>query len=211
MDAKQFKICIVEDQHDLREMMEVMIHDHADFQLVGSFSDAETAVKTIPLLMPDAVMMDINLPESSGIECVSQLKEKCPAMQFLMCTAYTDNDKIFDSLKAGASGYILKTDGPLNMMKALAEMLAGGSPMTLSIARKVVSSFRKQDETNPAIHTLTKREKEVLEKLAGGFINKEIATQLAISQQTVRTHIQNIYAKLHVNTRVEAANLFLNR
>lgn len=132
-------------------------------------------------------------------------------MQFLMCTAYEDNEKIFDSLKAGASGYILKTEGTEKIMEALDEMLAGGSPMSSSIARKVVASFNPSQNNNPLMEELTIRETEVLESLAKGLIGKEVADALDISTGTVRKHIQNIYKKLQVNTRVEAVNLFLNR
>ena len=132
-------------------------------------------------------------------------------MLFLMCTAYEDNEKIFDSLKAGASGYILKTEGPGKILDALDEMLAGGSPMSSSIARKVVASFASAVDQNPAIEVLSDREKEVLDNLAKGLIGKEVADALNISSGTVRKHVQNIYKKLHVNTRVEAVNLYLKR
>ena len=132
-------------------------------------------------------------------------------MQFLMCTAYEDNDNIFDSLKAGASGYILKTEGPAKIMNALTEMLAGGSPMSSSIARKVITSFAGMEKENTLVQNLSDREKDVLKLLSKGLMNKEVADNLFITIGTVRKHIQNIYEKLHVNTRVEAVNLFLKR
>ena len=132
-------------------------------------------------------------------------------MLFLMCTAYEDNDKIFSSLKAGASGFILKSDGPAKIMEALSEMLKGGSPMSSSIARKVVGSFKQLEAVHELVHTLTEREKETLNLLAVGLMNKEVADKLNISAATVRTHIQHIYEKLHVNTRVEAVNMYLKR
>jgi DNA-binding NarL/FixJ family response regulator len=132
-------------------------------------------------------------------------------MLFLMCTAYEDTDKIFDSLKAGASGYILKTEGPRKIIEALDDMLAGGSPMSSSIARKVVASFTKMGKDNALVETLSEREKMVLDQLAKGLIGKEVADVLDISWGTVRKHVQNIYKKLQVNTRVEAVNLYLKR
>ncbi len=205
------KVCIVEDKTDLREGMGMMIEMSDHYFLAGSFANAEEALKKIPEVRPDAVLMDINLPGQSGIACVTTLKAIIPEMQFLMCTAYEDNEKIFDSLKAGASGYILKTEGTEKIMEALDEMLAGGSPMSSSIARKVVASFNPSQNNNPLMEELTIRETEVLESLAKGLIGKEVADALDISTGTVRKHIQNIYKKLQVNTRVEAVNLFLNR
>jgi NarL family two-component system response regulator LiaR len=204
-------ICIVEDKTDLREGMAMMVQLTEGYVLGGSYSNAEEALQYIPGLQPDAVLMDINLPGASGIECVNALKTQFPAMLFLMCTAYEDNSKIFDSLKAGASGYILKTEGPARIMEALGNMLEGGSPMSSIIARKVVTSFTNMEQENTLIQSLTEREKTVLDHLAKGLMNKEVSDVLKISLATVRTHVQNIYAKLHVNTRVEAVNLYLKR
>jgi len=204
-------ICIVEDNGQLRDAMNTMLQLTPFYILGGSFANAEEAMKEIPAIKPDAVLMDINLPSHSGIECVAALKIMMPQTLFLMCTAYEDNDKIFNSLKAGASGYILKSDGPAKVMNALKEMLEGGSPMSSSIARKVVSSFEKMETENSLVRTLRAKEKAVLDYLAKGMMNKEAADAMQISIATVRTHIQNIYAKLHVNTRVEAVNLYLKR
>lgn len=204
-------ICIVEDKADLRDAMGMMIGMSDKYELGGSYANAEEALKRIPDTKPAAVLMDINLPGMSGIRCVNALKNLYPEMLFLICTAYEDNDKIFDSLKAGASGYILKTEGPARIIEALDEMLAGGSPMSSSIARKVVASFVKMDREHAQIETLSDREKMVLDKLSEGLIGKEVADQLNISEGTVRKHIQNIYKKLQVNTRVEAINLYLRR
>lgn len=177
----------------------------------GSYANAEEALPAISEVRPDAVLMDINLPGNSGISCVLALKNLFPKILFLMCTAYEDNDKIFNSLKAGASGYILKSEGPAKIMEALAEMLRGGSPMSSSIARQVVNSFKRQEVRNEMVMILTEREKSVLDLLARGMMNKEVAGELDISPATVRTHIQRIYEKLQVNTRVEAVNLYLKR
>ena len=205
------RICIVEDKADLREGMGLMVQMAKGYELAGAFSNAEAAMKMIPELQPDAVLMDINLPGLSGIQCVQALKSSYPQLLFLMCTAYEDNEKIFDSLKAGASGYILKTEGPEKIIEALDEMIAGGSPMSSSIARKVVASFVTMDRDNKLIENLSEREKMVLEYLAKGLIGKEVADALQISAGTIRKHIQHIYKKLQVNTRVEAVNLFLKR
>ena len=211
MPAIKKTICIVEDKADLREVMGLMIGMSEKYELGGSYANAEEALRLIPDLKPAAVLMDINLPGMSGIRCVNALKNLYPEMLFLICTAYEDNDKIFDSLKAGASGYILKTEGPARIMEALDEMIDGGSPMSSSIARKVVASFVKMDREHAQIETLSDREKMVLDKLSEGLIGKEVADQLNISEGTVRKHIQNIYKKLQVNTRVEAINLYLRR
>ncbi|MDB5203024.1 MAG: LuxR family transcriptional regulator [Ferruginibacter sp.] len=211
MPDSQKIICIVEDKNDLREGMSLMVQLNQAYKLGGSYANAEEALQKIPKVKPDAVLMDINLPGVSGISCVNALKVMFPEMLFLMCTAYEDNDKIFDSLKAGASGYILKTEGPARIMEALDDMIAGGSPMSSNIARKVVASFVSMGKENTLIETLSDREKMVLENLAKGLIGKEVADILQISGGTVRKHVQNIYKKLQVNTRVEAVNLYLKR
>jgi len=211
MSESKKRICIVEDKEDLREGMNMMVQLSDRYELAGSFANAESALKEIPVIRPDAVLMDINLPGASGIECVSTLKHAFPEMLFMMCTAYEDNDKIFDSLKSGASGYILKTEGPKIIIEALDDLLAGGSPMSSSIARKVVASFADMQKKNEIVETLSEREKMVIDQLAKGLIGKEVADVLNISWGTVRKHVQNIYKKLQVNTRVEAVNMYLKR
>lgn len=205
------RICIVEDDRDLREALGMMIQFTKHYTLCGSFEDAESAVKSFEDLEADAVLMDINLPGESGIECVAHLRQIDPNLMVLMCTSHDDNDKIFDSLKAGATGYILKTEGPARIIAALDELFEGGSPMSGSIARKVVASFSNLKPANGASEALTSRERDILELLAQGQMNKEVASQLNISNGTVRKHIQNIYKKLHVNTRVEAVNMYWKR
>ena len=211
MSLDKYQVCIVEDNAALREGMNMMVEMSDRYQLGGSYANAEEAMSALPDSQPHAVLMDINLPGMSGIHCVNVLKNRYPNMLFMMCTAYEDTNKIFDSLKAGASGYILKTEGPQKIMEALDDLLDGGSPMSSSIARKVVDSFTEIEKENAMIETLSEREKEVLEQLAKGLIGKEVADSLNISWGTVRKHVQNIYKKLHVNTRVEAVNLFLKR
>jgi DNA-binding NarL/FixJ family response regulator len=209
--AEEKIICVVEDKTELRDAMLMMLKLTAGFIAGGGYKSAEEAIPEISEIVPDAVLMDINLPGSSGIACVAALKSRFPQMLFLMCTAYEDTDKIFDSLKAGASGYILKSDGPGKIMDALSEMFRGGSPMSSTIARKVVSSFNHLELENELVQKLTDREKEILNLLARGLMNKEVADKINISSATVRTHIQHIYEKLHVNTRVEAVNMYLKR
>ena len=211
MSDHKKRICIVEDKEDLREGMNMMLQMSQHYELVGSYANAEAALKEIPKVRPDAVLMDINLPGASGIECVASLKNAFPEILFMMCTAYEDNDKIFDSLKSGASGYILKTEGPKIIIEALDDLFAGGSPMSSNIARKVVASFTNMNKKNAVVETLSDREKMVLDQLAKGLIGKEVADVLNISWGTVRKHVQNIYKKLQVNTRVEAVNLYLKR
>jgi DNA-binding NarL/FixJ family response regulator len=204
-------ICIVEDKTELRDAMFMMLQLTEGFIPGGSYNSTEEAIPAICKIVPDAVLMDINLPGRSGIACVAALKNRFPQMLFLICTAYEDNDKIFNSLKAGASGYILKSDGPAKILDALNDMLKGGSPMSGAIARKVVSSFNHLETENELVQTLTEREKETLNLLALGLMNKEVADKLNISAATVRTHVQHIYEKLQVNTRVEAVNMYLKR
>ncbi len=205
------RICIVEDDRDLREALCMMIQFTEHYELAGSFENAEKALQFLPEAEPDAILMDINLPGENGIQCVTKLKNINPDYLVLMCTSYEDDEKIFKSLEVGASGYILKTEGPAKIINALDELFEGGSPMSSSIARKVVASFSKMESQNRLTESLTAREKEILELLAKGQMNKEVANQLDISTGTVRKHIQNIYEKLHVNTRVEAVNLYLKR
>ncbi len=205
------KICIVEDDTDLREAMSLMIQFTDNYELVEAFENGEAALKKIPHLETDVVLMDINLPGYDGIKCVAKLKVLKPKLLFLMCTSHEDENKIFESLKAGASGYILKTEGPIKIISALDDLFDGGSPMSSSIARKVVASFSSLKTLSPEIEELTSREKEILNLLSKGQMNKEIACALDISVGTVRKHNQNIYEKLHVNTRVEAINLYLKR
>jgi NarL family two-component system response regulator LiaR len=205
------KIGIVEDNRDLREAMAMMIQFTDQFELVGTFENAETAIEIVPTIEIDALLMDVNLPGYNGYECVSILKTKKPNLLFLMCTSYEDDEIIFKSLKAGASGYILKTEGPTKIIDALNDLFDGGSPMSSSIARKVVASFSNFEAIGESVLLLTPRENEILELLATGKMNKEVADYLKISGGTVRKHIQHIYEKLQVNTRVEAVNVYLKR
>jgi two-component system, NarL family, response regulator LiaR len=208
---EQIKICIVEDNLELLDALSMMINFTKEYKLVGAYKNGEDAFVGISAHQPVAVLMDINLPGMSGIECISKIKATHPHILFLISTSYEDVDKIFESLQAGASGYILKTEGPAKIINALQEMIDGGSPMSGSIARKVVGSFASFSSDNTVAQQLTDRENQVLSFLAKGLMNKEVADKMQISMGTVRKHIQHIYEKLHVNTRVEAVNLFLKR
>ena len=160
----------------------------------------------IPKLKPDIVIMDINLPGMNGIECIRQVKSKVPFTQFMMFTVYENDEKVFEALKAGASGYLLKNTGLVQLIEALKELHTGGSPMSANIARKLVSVFRNNQKETTSAEVLSKRENEILLLLSRGLLYKEIADQLSISTNTVRQHIHNIYEKLHVQNRTEALN-----
>jgi DNA-binding NarL/FixJ family response regulator len=217
-------VCIVDDNQDIRSALEQIIQMSENCLLLGSFSTADEAIQNIPLLKPNVVLMDINLNEGeSGIDIVRRLKPENPEILFMMCTVYEEDEKIYEALSAGASGYILKKTAPGKLLEAIKELYEGGAPMSSQIARKVVAAFRQrpaesmvatdtvtaQAETN--IRILSSREKEILELLSKGLVYKEIAAQLFISAETVRKHVYHIYEKLHVNNRVEAVNKFFGR
>ena len=209
-------VCIVDDNRDIRSALEQIIIMSDGYKLLAGFETAEEAIQKIPLLKPNIVLMDINLGEGdSGIDCVRKLKRDNPEILFMMCTVYEDDEKIFEALSAGASGYILKKTAPQKLLEAIKELQEGGAPMTSQIARKVVAAFRNRpvEATTefPEIGKLSNREKEILEHLAKGLLYKEIAATLFISQETVRKHVYHIYEKLHVNNRVEAINKFFGR
>jgi len=204
-------VAIVEDNHDIRTAMELLINGSDGYACIGTFNNAEAALEKIPQLMPSVVLMDFNLPGMNGIECIARLKGDFPDMQFMMLTVYEDDDKIFNALEAGASGYILKKTPPGELLDAIRDLHDGGSPMSSQIARRVVAYFQKQAKPNPALEALTSREKEILDQLSKGFLYKEIAGNLFISIETVRRHVHNIYEKLHVRSRTDAVNKYFNR
>ncbi len=198
-------IAIIEDDKVVRETLKTLIQTTEDFECAGSFADAESGLEFLTDNPADIVLMDIHLPVMDGIECVRQLKSVHPEMQFIMCTIFRDDDSVFNALKAGATGYILKNEDPAKIIDAIHELHAGGSPMTPQIARRVLESF-KRPAVNDEINLLTKRETEMLGLLVKGLRYKEIADKLCISPTTVRTHIYNIYQKLHVQSRTDAIN-----
>lgn len=213
-------MCIVDDNKDIRTALEQIINMSVGYKLLAALENAEDALRTLPVLKPEVVLMDINLGEGeSGIDCVRKLKSDYPEMLFMMCTVYEDDEKIFEALAAGASGYVLKKTTPGKLVEAIHELREGGAPMSSQIARKVVAAFQNKpaivNEPVPAarqsMDVLSNREKEILEHLAKGLLYKEIAGQLFISQETVRKHVYHIYEKLHVHNKVEAINKFYGR
>ena len=186
-------ICIIEDILDILNGLEVIISRDSEFKLIKSFTNAEDAIKEIPMLSPDIVLTDINLPGKSGIDCMKEIKQICPDILFIMFTIFEDSDAVFEALKAGASGYILKNTSPEKIIDSLVELHEGGSPMSPSIARKVLSSFNVLPISNTVNSLLTKREIEVLELLSKGFLYKEIADKQQISISTVKSHLNHIY------------------
>jgi DNA-binding NarL/FixJ family response regulator len=203
------KIAIVEDSAPVRENWARLINATPGFRCVELCATGEEALEKLPALRPDVVLMDVNLPGVSGIECTSRLKARLPATQILMITVYGDGARVFQALQAGASGYLLKREPPATLVAAIKDVLAGGAPMTSEIARKVIDTFRRPASGAVAQASLSERESEVLALLSRGFSNKEIATRLAISYDTVRTHLKSIYEKLHVRSRIEAAAKYL--
>lgn len=212
---KEISVCIVDDNKELRNALEEIISMSDGYKCIGAIGTAEDALVQIPLFKPDVVLMDINLgTEASGIDCVRILKPQNPDINFMMCTIYEEDEKIFEALTAGASGYILKKTDPHRLLEAIRELYEGGAPMSSQIARKVVVAFQKKKPVSPdsqELDDLTIREKEILEYLSKGLMYKEIAGQLNLSPETVRKHVYHVYEKLHVNNRVAAVNKFFGR
>jgi DNA-binding NarL/FixJ family response regulator len=206
------KVAIVEDSSTFRQYLADLIRAAPDHACVCACASAEEALAAIPLQRPDVVLMDIHLPGESGIVCTARLREKMPDLQVIMLTVYKDIKTIFEALKAGACGYVLKRADETEILLAIAEVRAGGAPMTSEIARLVVRSFMEPPTAPPSeIEPLTARETELLALLAEGLSNKEIGAQLQISSATVRTHLMHIYEKLHVRCRTEAAGKYLRQ
>jgi DNA-binding NarL/FixJ family response regulator len=213
---KQISVCIVDDNKELRNALEEIISMSEGYKCTGTIGTAEDAINQLPILRPDVVLMDINLGTvENGIDVVRILKPRIPATNFMMCTVYEENEKIFEALSAGASGYILKKTDPARMLEAIRELYEGGAPMSSQIARKVVAAFQQQNQQNTTSGTkldaLSKRENEILELLSRGLMYKEIAVHINLSQETVRKHVYHIYEKLHVTNRVAAVNKFYGK
>ncbi len=209
-------VSIVEDDAGIRESLATLINGASKLRCVSSHPNAEEALRDIPLKKPDVVLMDINLPRMNGIECVQRLKGLLPQLQVLMLTVFEDEDQLFKSLKAGANGYLLKRTKPAQLLEAIEEVHRGASPMSGKIARIMVQYFQQKSlqQKSPASTDsveLSKREQEILDLLAKGFRYKEIADTLGISFDTVRSHLRNIYEKLHVSSRTEAVVKYLGR
>ncbi len=202
-------VSIVEDDAITRDGLQALVQQSPGLRCVGAYGSAEEALEQFPRHPSDVVLMDINLPNMSGIECVTRLKQASPKVQVLMLTVYEKPDAVFQALRAGASGYLVKRTAPSKLLAAIQDVLAGGSPMTSHIARKVVQYFHQLGPSQDVTTNLSAREREILEMLANGDMYKEIADKLGISITTVRSHIQHIYEKLHVHTRTEAVAKYL--
>jgi DNA-binding NarL/FixJ family response regulator len=204
-------VCIIEDIPEIQDGLKAIIENDDRFLLLKCFNNAEAAIEELPLLVPNIVIADINLPGLSGIDCVSAIKEMVPAIQFIMFTIYEDNDQVFEAIKAGANGYILKNTAPEKIIESLLDLSEGGSPMTPKIARKVIANMQGPTLNKEQIETLTTRENEVLLLLSKGFLYKEIADKLFIASSTVKRHISHIYQKLQVQNKTEAINKMYGR
>lgn len=204
-------VSLVEDDRRIRESLSVLINGTENARCISACGSGEDALEQIPAKKPDVVLMDINLPGMSGIECVRKLKALMPNVQILMLTMYEDDEKIFQSLVAGASGYLVKRTSPSELLNAIQEVHSGASPMSGKIARTVVEYFHKRQNAEAPQVSLSRREEEILRLLAKGYRYKEIADALAISFETVRSHLKNIYDKLHVRSRTEAVVKYLRK
>jgi DNA-binding NarL/FixJ family response regulator len=204
-------VSIVEDNEQLRTTLARVLNRSDGFRCLSHHGSAEEALKDMPAIKPEVVLMDINLPGINGVECVRQLKQILPGLQVIMLTVYEDTENIFSALAAGATGYLLKRTKTPELLEAIREVHRGGSPMTTHIARKVTQSFLKAGPSPQPTENLSQREQEVLDCLSQGFLYKEIAEKLGISYETVHTYIRRIYEKLQVRTRTEAVAKFLRR
>jgi DNA-binding NarL/FixJ family response regulator len=203
-------ISVVDDDDEIRESLVFLLNQEEGFRCISQYRTAEAAMVGVPLERPNVLLMDINLPAMSGIECVRKLKASTPELLVVMLTVYEDTEKIFQSLAAGACGYLLKRTSRTELSQAIKQVFNGGSPMSSHIARKVVQYFHQVHAPNE-ISTLSKREEEVLHHLAQGYLYKEIADQLSISIDTVRKHLNSIYNKLHVHSRTDAVVKYLQK
>jgi DNA-binding NarL/FixJ family response regulator len=203
-EGSVIRVAIVEDTDEIRDGLGVLINGSDGFRCVASYATAERALEDLERQRPDVVLMDINLPGMSGIECTRLIRARWPAVPIMMLTIYENDDQIFESLKAGASGYILKKTPPAKLLESIHDIRSGGSPMSSQIARKVVGAFQQMKPSATETENLSKREQEILSYLARGYRYKEIADALFISIETVRTHLRNVYEKLQVRSRTEA-------
>jgi len=203
-------IAIVEDEKNYNNALKKIINYQNDMKVTAQFFDGSTALKKLPEISPNVVMMDIQLPDMLGIEIIQHLRKDMPDTQFIMCTSFEDDEKIFNSLKAGAMGYLVKGESMDKILSSIRDVYNGGAPMSFSIARKVLKHFEKKLPEIKGFDELTEREKEILELLSQGLLYKEIADQKCISIDTVKKHVGNIYRKLHVSNKVEAINKFNN-
>jgi DNA-binding NarL/FixJ family response regulator len=204
LPVKPLRVALVEDQREIRENWQRLIESFPDFKCVCTCATAEEALRVVAESMPDVVLMDIYLPRMSGIECTARLKALLPKTQIVILTAVDDDELVFLALEAGADGYLLKRTKPADLRTALLDVCTGGAPMSSEIARRVVESFRRRAKARDESSNLSPREERVLELLSKGYSNKEIAEQLELSVDTVRSHLKHIYEKMHVRSRTEA-------
>jgi DNA-binding NarL/FixJ family response regulator len=205
------RVALVEDQKDTRESWERLISSFPDFTCVRSCVSAEEALVVIPEVNPDVVLMDVFLPKITGIECTARLKAMLPQMPIVMLTNSDEDEILFQALQSGADGYLLKRTKPADLRAALLDVMSGGAPMTSEIARHVVASFRRKAGSVDPAHAMSSREEEILVLLTKGFANKEIAEDLHLSVETVRSHLKNIYTKMHVRSRTEAVAHYMTQ
>jgi DNA-binding NarL/FixJ family response regulator len=204
-------VCIVDDDDRFRKNLAALLSRTEGFCCTGSFRTAEEALKGVQETMSNVVVMDINLPGMSGVDCVRKMKPAHPELQIIMLTVYGDDELIFNALEAGAAGYLLKRSTPRAILEAIADVSRGGAPMSSYIARRVVQSFHERGQARETQTNLTKREEEILGYVAKGFINKEIADALGVGLETIRAHLKSIYDKLHVRSRTEAAVKYVRK
>jgi len=200
----KISVSLVEDDRSTRENLVSWIESSPRFDLAGVYGSAEEALRDVPKRLPDVLLMDINLPGESGVECTRQLKAVYPDLHVLILTTYDDSELIFNALRSGANGYLLKRSRPAELLHAIEDVFEGGAPMSARIARMVVTHFHQIPKPSRDVDSLTPREREVLEQLAKGRLYKEVAEQLGIGLGTVNKHVAAIYKKLHVQTRTEA-------
>lgn len=202
----KINVVIVEDDKDIRQLLEEMIAGYDDINCIASFPNAEEFIASFAYINIDVVLMDIGLPGKDGVAAVAQMKPIKPKVQYMMCTAFEEPEKTFQSLCAGATGYLLKNCSPDDLIRSIKDIYNGGSPMSPQIARLVVSSFSNRQKTAAEYNLLTEREKEILQHLSKGYLYKEIAANMFLSVETIRTYIRHIYEKLQVHTRTDAIN-----
>ena len=204
MTKQRKTVAIVEDDELLQEQLIKILGSTPDVEVLIAVSSGEEALEKIPSYSPDVILLDINLPGKSGIDCIRELKQKCSSTEVIMLTAYEEEDNIFNALREGASGYLLKTSTPQELFDAIRDVHSGGAPFSSHVARKVAQYFRQDREISKENESLSPREREVLTLLSSGYIYKEVADKLDITVETVRTYVKRVCAKLHVRSKVEA-------
>ena len=202
----RINVAVVEDDSDIRQSLEELIESSDEMNCVAAFPNAEEFIESFKYIHADVVLMDINLPGKNGIKAVAEMKPLKPKVQYLMCTSYEEPEKTYESLCAGATGYLIKTCTPEKLVQSIKEIYDGGSPMSPQIARLVVNSFSQKQKASTEFELLTEREKEILQLLSKGFQYKEIAAKLFLSVETIRTYVRHVYEKLQVHTRTDALN-----